>query len=51
LPEGDASMIGELTLARNDFFIGDGEWATGEQIGISVKVWFNVVFSRAESSH
>ena len=51
LPEGEASMIGELTLARNDFFIGDGEWATGEQIGISVKVWFNVVFSRAESSH
>lgn len=50
MPEGEASMIGELTLARNDFFIGDGEWASGEQIGISVKVWFNVVFSRAEAS-
>jgi len=50
LPEGQASMVGELTLARNDFFIGDGEWASGEQIGIIVKVWFNVVFSRAESS-
>ena len=50
LPEGQASMVGELTLARSDFFIGDGEWASGEQIGIIVKVWFNVVFSRAESS-
>ena len=46
LAEGESSMIGELTLGRNNFSIGGEEWASGEQIGISVKVWFNVVFSR-----
>lgn len=42
-------MTGELILSRNDFFIGTGEWASGEQIGLAVKVWFEVVFTRSKT--
>ena len=47
--EDSASMTGELILSRNDFFIGTGEWASGEQIGLAVKVWFEVVFTRSKT--
>ena len=36
------AMSGELSLNRSDFGIGQGEWATGEQIGLAVRVWFDV---------
>jgi polyisoprenoid-binding protein YceI len=36
------AMRGELSLDRSDFGIGQGEWATGEQIGLAVRVWFDV---------
>ena len=47
--EDSASMTGELILSRNDFFIGTGEWASGDQIGLAVKVWFDVVFTRRKT--
>ncbi|MBT5387236.1 MAG: YceI family protein [Porticoccaceae bacterium] len=49
LGEGKASMVGELVLGRNDFAIGLGEWATGDQIGLEVRVWFDVrLFTKHE---
>ncbi len=37
--DGDsARMTGETVLKRTDFRIGDGEWSTGEMIGLDVKV-------------
>lgn len=40
--EGNISMQGELTLDRGDFAIGSGEWSSGDQIGLAVKVWFDL---------
>ena len=37
-----ATISGELTLDRSDFAIGTGEWASGDQIGLAVRVWFTV---------
>ena len=37
-----ATITGELTLDRSDFAIGTGEWASGDQIGLAVRVWFTV---------
>ena len=48
LPDGMAKMTGELLVRRNDFSIGSNEWASGEQIGLAVKVWFDVVFIASE---
>jgi polyisoprenoid-binding protein YceI len=48
LPDGKAKMTGELLVGRNDFSIGSGEWASGEQIGLAVKIWFDVVFIASE---
>ena len=45
LSDSSASMTGELVLSRSDFSIGSGEWASGEQIGVAVKVWFDVAFT------
>ena len=45
--DGNALMAGELTLGRNDFAIGTGEWAGGDQIGLAVKVWFDLVLESA----
>lgn len=42
-----ASMSGNLILNRADFSIGTGEWASGEQIGLPVKVWFEVLLTRS----
>ena len=50
LPAGTAKMTGELMLGRDDFSIGGGEWASGEQIGLGVKVWFDVVFITSEAN-
>lgn len=49
LSEDSASMTGELILSRNDFSIGTGEWASGKQIGLAVKVRFDVVFTRSNT--
>lgn len=38
----EAAMAGELTLDRTAFGIGTGEWASGNPIGIGVKVSFKV---------
>jgi hypothetical protein len=35
-------MLGELKLDRGDFAIGSGEWSSGDQIGLAVKVWFDL---------
>jgi polyisoprenoid-binding protein YceI len=45
LTTGEAVMRGELMLARNSFSIGSDEWASGDQIGLAVKVWFDVVLN------
>lgn len=40
---GDAaSMAGEARLTRTDFDIGTGEWATGDSIGLEVRLDFDV---------
>lgn len=39
-------IAGELTLDRSDFGIGIGEWASGEQIGLAVRVSFTVQLDR-----
>lgn len=42
-PDGQAAMMrGELALDRTAFGIGTGDWATGDPIGLSVMVRFNV---------
>ena len=43
ISDGHASMTGKLILNRNDFSVGTGEWASAEQIGLAVKVYFNVL--------
>jgi polyisoprenoid-binding protein YceI len=42
ISHNQVAMRGELSLDRSDFGIGQGEWATGEQIGLAVRVWFDV---------
>lgn len=45
---GDAAtMEGELALRRTAFGIGTGEWASGDPIGLDVKVKFKVKLHRA----
>ncbi|MGH8224279.1 MAG: YceI family protein [Woeseiaceae bacterium] len=39
-------MRGELTLARTDFDVGSGEWATDEQIGVDVRLQFALRLKR-----
>jgi polyisoprenoid-binding protein YceI len=41
-----ASMEGVVTLDRRDFHIGEGEWDTGDVIGLDVEVRFNVALTR-----
>jgi len=38
----DGRMRGELVIPRTDFAIGRGQWSSGDQIGINVKVSFDV---------
>ena len=40
--DGSIRMLGELKLDRGDFAIGSGEWSSGDQIGLAVKVWFDL---------
>lgn len=42
-----ATMTGDMTLKRTAFGIGTGEWASGDMIGLDVKVSFNVRLQRA----
>jgi polyisoprenoid-binding protein YceI len=39
-------MEGTVTLDRRDFGVGEGEWATGDVIGVSVEVRFDVALTR-----
>lgn len=39
-------MEGTVTLDRRDFRVGEGEWSTGDVIGVSVKVTFDVALNR-----
>ena len=41
-----AAMTGELVIDRTRFDVGSGEWATGETIGIEVRVRFDLVLER-----
>ncbi|UVW35537.1 YceI family protein [SAR92 clade bacterium H455] len=41
-----ATMSGELVLKRSDFSIGIGDWSSGDQIGIDVRVSFVVEMQR-----
>lgn len=43
-----ATMKGEVGLKRNAFGIGAGEWASGDMIGLDVKVVFSVRLQRAD---
>jgi polyisoprenoid-binding protein YceI len=42
-----STMLGEFTLRRTDFNIGTGEWASGEQIDLDVKLRFDLQLGRA----
>jgi polyisoprenoid-binding protein YceI len=46
--QNNISMVGELALGRHDFAIGTGEWASGDQIGLAVRVWFELVLEIAD---
>jgi polyisoprenoid-binding protein YceI len=37
-----ATLVGELSLNRTKFGIGTGEWASGDPIGLDVKVSYNL---------
>lgn len=41
-----ARMHGEFVLARTDFDVGGGEWASGNPIGLDVKVKFSLSMRR-----
>lgn len=43
-----ATMAGEVTLNRGAFGIGTGEWASGNIIGLDVKVSFDVRLQRVD---
>jgi polyisoprenoid-binding protein YceI len=45
IDQSTATLSGELVLERDDFAIGIGEWASGDRIGLAVRVWFDVVLS------
>jgi hypothetical protein len=39
-------MSGEIVIDRTRFDVGSGEWASGEPIGIGVRVRFRVTLER-----
>ena len=41
-----AEMSGDLVIDRTRFNVGSGEWASGDTIGIDVRVSFTVLFRR-----
>ena len=41
-----AAMTGEVVIDRTRYDVGSGEWATGETIGIEVRVRFDLVLER-----
>ncbi len=43
-----ANMRGEFIVQRTGFNVGSGEWATGDPIGIGVKLRFDVPLKRAD---
>jgi len=43
-----AVMRGEVTLRRTDFDVGTGEWATGDAIGLEVRLDFELRMSARE---
>jgi polyisoprenoid-binding protein YceI len=46
-----ATMSGELVLKRSDFSIGIGDWSSGDQIGIDVRVSFTLEMQRQAQGH
>ncbi len=45
--DGDAAtMRGELSLDRTAFDVGSGEWASGDSIGVDVKLRFDINLKR-----
>lgn len=45
---GAAEMRGEVVLQRTDFDVGSGEWASGDAIGIDVRLTFSVQLERCD---
>jgi polyisoprenoid-binding protein YceI len=45
--EDRALMQGETTVTRTDFAIGEGEWASGDVIGLDVRIVVDLVLRRA----
>ncbi len=43
-----AHMRGEFVVQRSNFNVGSGEWATGDPIGIGVKLRFDVSLKRGD---
>ena len=43
-----ARMRGEFSLRRTDFGVGSGQWATGDSIGIEVRLAFDIPLSPTE---
>jgi polyisoprenoid-binding protein YceI len=48
LDAGTAQMQGQLELKRLDFGIGGGEWASGDEIGLAVRVEFSLTLQRQQ---
>ena len=46
-----ATMSGQLVLKRSDFSIGIGDWSSGDQIGIDVRVSFTLEMQRQAQGH
>ena len=47
--EGDAArMQGEFSVRRSRFAVGTGEWASGDAIGLDVRLEFDVRLSQAQ---
>lgn len=44
---GVMSMTGQVVLNRLDFLIGTGEWASGDEIGLDVRVDFKITLISA----
>jgi polyisoprenoid-binding protein YceI len=43
-----ANMRGQFVLQRIDFKVGSGEWATGDAIGLDVKLQFDLSLERGD---
>jgi polyisoprenoid-binding protein YceI len=48
--DGKAHLLGETTVVRTDFHIGEGEWADGDTIGLDVRVRVDLSLETADAN-